>query len=154
MLTKSTCHANIGQITLKIPLSTAPSVILQNSTELPRHADFLPAPSAPEPPFKSTPLPAGLPLPFSLATPSSIERRARKRRSPPSRSHLAGGRRAVWRTGPSFQRLRSRPIILAIWAMAVRGFSPIAAPDYGRMQQSTAAAETRLGDSRLWWFKK
>src|SRR5215813_15212430 len=38
MLTKSTCHANIGQITLKIPLSTAPSVILQNSTELPRHA--------------------------------------------------------------------------------------------------------------------
>ena len=60
----------------------------------------------------------------------------------------------MWRTGPAFQRLRSRPIILAIWAMAVRGFSPIAAPDYGRMQQSTAAAETRLGDSRLWWFKK
>src|SRR5215813_6994459 len=90
---------------------------------------FLPAPSAPEPPFKSTTLTAGLPPPFCLATPSSIERRARKRRSPPSRSHLAGGRRAVWRTGPAFQRLRSRPIILAIWAMAVRGiilgFSPL-----------------------------
>ena len=50
-----------------------------------------------------------LPPPFSLATPSSIERRARKRHRPPSRSHLAGGRRAGRRTGLAFQRLGSRP---------------------------------------------
>src|SRR5215475_14839968 len=40
---------------------------------------------------------------------NSTERRARKRRSPPSGSHLAGGRRAVRRTGLAFQRLGSRP---------------------------------------------
>src|SRR5262249_43404559 len=33
--------------------------------------------------------------------------------------------------------------------------SPLsAAPDYGRAQRSTAAAEKSAGDGRLWWFKK
>jgi len=43
----------------------------------------------------------------------------------------------------------SRPIIFAIWAMAVRGimlgFSLLATPDYGRAQQITAPAEKPAG---------
>jgi len=43
----------------------------------------------------------------------------------------------------------SRPIIFAIWAMAVRGimlgFSLLATPDYGRAQQITAPAEKSAG---------
>src|SRR6516225_541974 len=35
-------------------------------------------------------------------------------------------------------------------AMPLVGSTSSAAPDYGRAQQSTAAAETRLGDGRLW----
>src|SRR5262244_2957278 len=67
-LARSDAVIQTWQITLKIRLSTASNLILQNSTE----------------------------------------RRARKRPSPPSGSHLAG-RRAVRRTGLAFQRLGSRP---------------------------------------------
>src|SRR5215813_8943512 len=45
----------------------------------------------------------------NLILQNSTQRRARKRPSPPSGSHLARGRRAVRRTGLAFQRLGSRP---------------------------------------------
>src|SRR5215831_7766401 len=95
MLTKSTCHANIGQITLKIPLSTAPSVILQNSTELPRHAALSARTLGTGASLQLNDYDRGAPA--ALQSCNAVVNRAtcRKRRSPPSRSHLAGGRRAV-----------------------------------------------------------
>src|SRR5215510_11914129 len=99
------------QITLKIRLSTASNLILQNSTQ----------------------------------------RRARKRPSPPSGSHLAGGRRAVRRTGLAFQRLGSRP-------HRPDDLGDGSPRHHSRLLPKSAtkhaAAETRLDDGCSWWFKK
>src|SRR5215510_14641142 len=103
------------QITLKIRLSTASNLILQNSTQ----------------------------------------RRARKRPTPPSGSHLAGGRRALRRTGLAFQRLGSRPHRPDDLGDGKSAASFSAAPQSPRQSATKhAAAETRLDDGCSWWFKK